>query len=590
MNFERQPDQELSLLLSAMLDGQMTDAEESRLAELLRDNPDAQESYLDYCRTHALLRQELGGRCDVAALAGEEAVAAAGSAVEPPGPLAKIGNRRFLGDNPPASAPFPSIVLQPFSDQNPAFAPLGNFVFSYSLAALIIGVGMLIGWACKVSNQQVASAPPPPPAIARHQPQVIFVGRVTGMVDCRWSDAKTATTEYAYVPLGRKYALASGLMEITYDSGAAVILEGPCSYTAETKSGGYLGVGRLTARVEKKVEGGGRKAEGDPQISESHDRKSPNLQISKSPNLESAVASAFAIRTPTARLTDLGTEFGVAVDKSGLTDSHVFRGRVLLAALGRDGRPQGRMTTLAANESARVEKAAGNALVVRRDKVEIDPANFVRREQFAAKARHVRELPLKPFRRWQVFSQQLRKRGDLLAYYDFQRDPGDRATAMATNCCANRASTGGKFDGRLVGSITMGMARGRVPGKDALRFNYPGDGVRINIPGEFPRLTLMASMSLERCNGLAGIIMTDDWGQPGQFHWQCVRSGTIKFALAQAGNETRFQFDSSAAADFGRWHTWITVYDAPAGRVASYVDGRLLQQWKWGSRTTTDYR
>ena len=56
MNPERKPDQELSMLLSAMLDGQMTAVEESRLADLLRDNPDAQESYLDYCRTHALER------------------------------------------------------------------------------------------------------------------------------------------------------------------------------------------------------------------------------------------------------------------------------------------------------------------------------------------------------------------------------------------------------------------------------------------------------------------------------------------------------------------------------------------------------
>ena len=46
----------------------MTAAEESRLGDLLRSNPGAQEFYLDYCATHALLRQELGGRCDIASL------------------------------------------------------------------------------------------------------------------------------------------------------------------------------------------------------------------------------------------------------------------------------------------------------------------------------------------------------------------------------------------------------------------------------------------------------------------------------------------------------------------------------------------
>ena len=127
------------MLLSAMLDGQMTAAEESRLGDLLRDNPDAQEFYLDYCRTHALLRQELGGRCDIASLAGEEAAGAVGSGDGMPSLLGEMGGRQFSGDDPPASVPFPSIVLQPSSDRAPLFSPLGSFVFSYSLAALIVG-------------------------------------------------------------------------------------------------------------------------------------------------------------------------------------------------------------------------------------------------------------------------------------------------------------------------------------------------------------------------------------------------------------------------------------------------------------------
>ena len=54
--------------------------------------------------------------------------------------------------------------------------------------------------------------------------------------------------------MGRKYALASGFMEITYDTGAKVILQGPCIYEVESTTGGYLSLGKLTARVEKKSE------------------------------------------------------------------------------------------------------------------------------------------------------------------------------------------------------------------------------------------------------------------------------------------------------------------------------------------------
>ena len=51
------------------------------------------------------------------------------------------------------------------------------------------------------------------------------------MADCRWADPQDAPSA-AVRPLGRKYELVSGLMEITYQSGAKVILKGP----APTKS------------------------------------------------------------------------------------------------------------------------------------------------------------------------------------------------------------------------------------------------------------------------------------------------------------------------------------------------------------------
>ena len=54
------------------------------------------------------------------------------------------------------------------------------------------------------------------------------------------------------VCLGDKFALASGLMEITYDTGAKVILQGPVTYEVESAAGGFLSLGKLTARVEKK--------------------------------------------------------------------------------------------------------------------------------------------------------------------------------------------------------------------------------------------------------------------------------------------------------------------------------------------------
>ena len=86
-----------------------------------------------------------------------------------------------------------------------------------------------------------------------------LVGRVTGTADCHWADPKTEAFDRDGVPLGRKYALASGFLEITYNTGTKVILQGPCMYDVESSRGGFLSLGKLTARVEKKGSGVGGK-------------------------------------------------------------------------------------------------------------------------------------------------------------------------------------------------------------------------------------------------------------------------------------------------------------------------------------------
>jgi hypothetical protein len=73
--------------------------------------------------------------------------------------------------------------------------------------------------------------------------------------------------------------------------------------------------------------------------------------------------SLFAVRTPTAIVTDLGTEFGVEVDREGSTTSHVFRGSVTVRVIVGDSQ-QHQERVLSQNESARVESGGGNRVTV----------------------------------------------------------------------------------------------------------------------------------------------------------------------------------------------------------------------------------
>lgn len=298
-------------LLESLCDGRISPAEHERLQERLAADVDARQLYFDYVDLRLQLRQ-----WQRTALSEQRA--------------------REDAQTAPACAP---IVIQtdpsmptPFA---PPYASIGGFAFSYVVASLLVGFGLLLGWACQISvlqpdHQSAQVAPTPAPA--HPEREVVFVGRVTGEFSCEWSDPATATLCYANVPLNRKYALASGLLEITYNTGARVILQGPCVYEVNSRSSGRLSSGRLTARVVKKT--------------------------TKKP--ATTPPEWFCVHTPTATVTDLGTEFGVEVDKSGASNTHVYEGKVQLTAIGDEN---AQPLLLAVNQSARTDRN-GNASVV----------------------------------------------------------------------------------------------------------------------------------------------------------------------------------------------------------------------------------
>lgn len=87
--------------------------------------------------------------------------------------------------------------------------------------------------------------------------------------------------------------LDSGLVQVNYFSGASLILRGPCSFVLTGSDSGRLNHGELTGKVTN----------GD-----------------------------FLLTTPTAKVIDLGTEFGVSVDEVQNTDVQVFDGKVKVVA------------------------------------------------------------------------------------------------------------------------------------------------------------------------------------------------------------------------------------------------------------------
>ncbi len=338
-------------LMFDLAEDRLSPPQTARLEELLQADPARRRQYVDFMLIVSGLHrirgegQEAGGLGSGSSRLGLRDFTfpssdSPGKSPEPPSP-----------DSEPLIAP---IIIQTSPDlPSPFFSlssSLSDWLLSYAAATVIVGAAILGAWAYKLSLGGGMSALPVHVATTNQpsplpgKPERELVGEITGTADCRWADPQKVPS--AVVPMGCKYELASGLVEISYASGAKVILEGPCTYEVDSAAGGFLSLGKLTARVEKNDECGMMNDE----------LKTPGSDIHHSSFITHHL---FAVRTPTAVVTDLGTEFGVEVARTGITTSHVFRGSVSVRlAGGGDGQPD---VILHENESAHIETGEGGA-------------------------------------------------------------------------------------------------------------------------------------------------------------------------------------------------------------------------------------
>jgi hypothetical protein len=373
-------DEQFIALTLRYLDGFTSPEEQSAIVEQLQSHPARRDQFVMLCRhagmLHETFRAEAEGNDAFIMIDSELPENTSGrwraESGEPP-IHDSASSIQDSASNPQSPIPNSSHDHSPVSV--PSFAPVSGFqggeshatvgYFSsgwpvaYLVATVVLGVGLLIGAIVHVSTpaQVAVQSPPDTRNKLAPEPKMDFVGRITGMVDCRWVQSPESRVQSpesssrlsSFVSLGDRFALSSGLMEITYDTGAKVILQGPVTYEVESTAGGFLSVGKLTARVEKR--------------SEIRDRKS-EIRNQKSPDLWPLTSDLFAIRTPTAIVTDLGTEFGVEVDQSGATQSHVFRGSVRVQELSADGTVTDASHVLHENQSARVAGDRAAKIVV----------------------------------------------------------------------------------------------------------------------------------------------------------------------------------------------------------------------------------
>ena len=409
-------------LMCNLVENRITPDELERLDTLLCDDPMASNAYMDFMLIAKGLRW-IG-------------ISPAENGVD--NPIGRLSMDILPGkgssDVVPPTASRPGLGGVVFSTSHYLSS---GWPVAYLVATAVLAFGLLLGGLIHVSHPTQIALPssdnaervgiglPSPDKQERaggegglDLPAPSIVGRVTGMVDCRWEGSgnrrqgagnrgqgsgesednlpspfgRGAGGEgglhfHSVIHLNDRIALRSGLLEITYDTGAKVILQGPATYRVDSAVGGYLALGKLTARLETKSKklpspfGRGAGGEGGSQQTTDGNRAQPqsalNLTLSRrptlrvgartrgpdpstqslisNPSLSPAPCPLFAVRTPTAIVTDLGTEFGVEVSKEGRTISHVFRGSVELRTISVAAGMKPVVRVLRANESAQVE-------------------------------------------------------------------------------------------------------------------------------------------------------------------------------------------------------------------------------------------
>jgi hypothetical protein len=161
--------------------------------------------------------------------------------------------------------------------------------------------------------------------VLRLAPKASFeVATLTSSIDAVFGDHESYPDGSRLSCYAKPLWLTNGIVEITFDYGAKVVIEAPAEFQLNSAENIMLRSGRLYAYVPGPSKG-------------------------------------FMVETPNSRVIDLGTEFGVKVDFDGASDIYMMKGKASLFPGGRGQTGQGQILTV--GEARRVGQN-GNTQVI----------------------------------------------------------------------------------------------------------------------------------------------------------------------------------------------------------------------------------
>lgn len=398
---------------------------------------------------------------------------------------------------------------------NPFWAWWRFWQSAIGAAAIAILVALVIWWGLKPLDNDSGRTKQ---AQVIEEPMTAGVAVITRTLNAVW-DAQTVEPAIGNPLEPSSLKLSQGFVELEFFNGARVVIEGPADLQLVSGGEFICRSGKVSAYVPRQARG-------------------------------------FKIITPSARVVDLGTAFGLNVSDVN-SDVHVFEGKVEVSEFTAK-----KARTLLAGQAATLDKAGVWQDIALNRATFATPGELDSQEAIAQ---------ARLFAEWRAASAKWRKDPSLVTYFDFEE--GNNRERLLKNISDNAKA---ETDGVVIGA---GWGEGRWPAKRGLDFKNLGDRVRLQIPGEYDAITLHTWVQVGNLKRTFNSLLMCDGFRMGKVHWQLDKNGAIVICIQNQEGTHGASHHSPVVITPERYGEWVqiaTTVDMDKKKVKFYLDGALV--------------